>query len=299
MTKISEPNLCAFLDYVVGHPSLAAACRHIGISEKLIFSWLRKSSTGDPRFLVRWPTEEDEPRQFVECLTEARRQNVVLLESTYRMQAIHGVERVLVKDGKISWKEREDMVADGMLDADPETRLLLWGQRDCFERSPSGDRIPITITEPLASSLRIRMIEGLLPGQFGAKVEVTNHEGGRLVVGGGAPVALPAPTGSGTPVPDIKEAMTMSEDPTQDQPGDTAGTRELRRLLRERQAKGPVNGPVPHVASPPIDDPPPPPRQPLHGASYAPPEQPNPQARPAPQKLGPHHDVIPGGMKVR
>ena len=83
----NQANLHRVLDQIAIRPKLGPAMRAIGASEKLIFSWMRRSAAGDPALIVRdYPAGAGGEMQFVKAVALARRMWTVNFEHTLRSE---------------------------------------------------------------------------------------------------------------------------------------------------------------------------------------------------------------------
>lgn len=178
--KHTLENLRKLLDVLTARPKLKPAMRAIGCDQSLIFTWMKKSAAGDPAFLVDWP-EGEAPLQLVEQIRIARQRSIVNLDAVVRDEVTNGVERVVIMNGKVCYKEDEQLAADAL---DPVQWKLIHGERpitDTYARDPLGRLIPLTTIEAVPAALRIKAITSLIPG-YGDKSEVTHINQGPMIL---------------------------------------------------------------------------------------------------------------------
>jgi hypothetical protein len=187
MTKLTEGNMRTVLDIIAVKPALGPAAKAIGGAPGLLFEWLRQSSQGSEKTMVRWPNLESEPIQFREAVNLARKYFIVMWESQIRDEVANGVPREIVHDGKLMFKEEEALI--NLTDKE----LADLGIRDRWARDEDGNRIPATYREPASAHLKIRAAASLMPLAWGERRHISvdqNISGGVLVMQGAKPPSL-------------------------------------------------------------------------------------------------------------
>jgi hypothetical protein len=220
----TKANLRRVLDALAQNPKYAPAMRSIGAkSEGLIFHWLKRSAAGDPVFVLNWPNDSDEPRQFIDLVATAKLYWRSKWESQLRSELSEGIPRVIVHEGEVQFRKLDpikyrDLLELGCIDKD-----------DIWERDENGQRIPLVIYDAAPAHLKIRGAEHLLGWREGPKTLDINQKisGGVMIIG----------------------AKKQAE---------SALVADLRRRLAELEANGPAN---PHPSAPvavgrPSDEPP-------------------------------------------
>jgi len=227
MTIRSKDNIRKVLDAIMSGASYKRAMELIGGRvESTVFDWAAKSiqaekdGVTDCDFYLEWAGIED---FFHRHMPRARTRRGLLLESVMTDFVMHGGEEIVIENGKVCYALNEEYI--GVTDDEMEALYGIPPTRIAWERIKRNDAgMPIALTRKTSApaTLRIAVLQGLLPEVFGNKVEHTINSHVPVLVVGGAPKPLALPP-----------------------PG--AVESELVRDLRARLAAGPKN---PHPSHP-------------------------------------------------
>jgi hypothetical protein len=189
-----ETRLQDMLDYILQRPKLEPAARYVGYSSKYIWTILKRSNEGDPKYLVRWPDRESEERiQFSEAVVLARRLWKVRFDNTLREDVERGIPEVQTFAGEVIWEKDAALLAkwggdtlqakrdaedfDGVYDYPYKHRVGPTGQLE---------RIPLTLYRPAPSALRQHVARSILPEIYNPpehRSTDVQHSGAVLILG--------------------------------------------------------------------------------------------------------------------
>jgi hypothetical protein len=144
-----EDRLCLILDRVVQDPTLERACRAAGYSAKYIWTMLKRSGDGNPRYLVRWPDRQSGQRiQFGDAIALARRLHTVKFDHTLRSAVDVGIPIVQVFQGQVIWEQDAALLAEwgGDNPESKETAERIGGVKDYPYIVPFGGRVSALMT---------------------------------------------------------------------------------------------------------------------------------------------------------
>jgi len=230
-----EERLQTLCDFLVENPVLQKASRYAGWSSKYIWTLLKRSSDGDPKFLIRWPDRESEQRiQFCEAVMQARKMWKASFDGELRAAVSVGQPRVSTFQGEVVWQKDAEALAmwgGDTLEA-KEAAWRLGGEDDYpyahrINAKGKRERIPLILYEPAAASLKQHIARSVLPELYNppeVRTISTEHSGRVLVVGAVKP--------------------PYARDYVAPQVADTPLKADLRARLAALRANGPAN-PVP------------------------------------------------------
>jgi len=193
-----EAKLCEILDFLVQDPHMQRASRHAGYSSKYIWTMLKRSGEGDPKYLVRWPDRDCENRiQFGEAVALARRLWKVSFDHTLRSAVDIGVPEVQTFQGEVIWEKDGALLAEyggDTLDA-KEVAERIGGVLDYPYKhrvGPNGklERIPLTLYKPAPGALRQHVARSLLPSEYNppeVRQASSEHSGSVLILNANRP----------------------------------------------------------------------------------------------------------------
>jgi hypothetical protein len=230
-----EAKLCDICDFLVENPKLQTACRYAGWSGKYIWTHLRRSSEGDPKYLIRWPDRESERRiQFADAVMQARKMWCATYDGVLRADVSIGQPRPQVWQGEQVWEKDSALLTEWGGDtlqakqaAENLGGVVDYPYKHRVGRSGKLERVPLVIYERAPASLRQHVARSMMPSQYNPpenRQTSTEHTGTVLVVGASLPPYAKnyqAPMEAGTPL-----------------------QRDLRARLAELRAKGPKH-PIP------------------------------------------------------
>jgi hypothetical protein len=193
-----ETRLCVMLDYIASRPKLEPACRAAGYNSKYIWTLLKRSGAGDPRYLVRWPDVDstDDKIQFADAVNLALRMHKAKLATTLQQEIEegHAVVQINRSTGDVIWEKDPELLARFGDDADPEEISRLWGIDDYpykhrVNAKGNLERIPLKLFTPSPAALRQHGARSLLPGWNPAEHRTTtnSHSGEVVMVMGPKP----------------------------------------------------------------------------------------------------------------
>jgi hypothetical protein len=193
-----EERLCIILDRIVMRPDMEPACRAAGYSPKYIWTMLKRSGDGDPRYLVRWPDREDQQQiQFCDAVLLARRLHTVKFDHTLRSAADVGVPIVQVFQGAVCWEQDAALLAEwgGDNPESKETAERIGGIKDYPFKHRMGnggkmERIPLEIMQPAPGAFRAHIARSLMPQSYNPPENrqiSTEHSGAVMILNGGRP----------------------------------------------------------------------------------------------------------------
>lgn len=196
-----ENRLCMILDFVAQDPTLERACRYAGYHPKYIWTLLKRSGEGNPKYLVRWPDRECEDRiQFGDAIALARRLHRVKLDGTLRSAVDIGIPEIQTFQGEVIWEKDGALLAQwggDTLQAKQDAEGL-GGETDYPYKhriGPNGkiERVPLELYKPAPGSLRQHVARSLMPEVYNPPEvrSVSNeHSGAVLILNAGrAPYA--------------------------------------------------------------------------------------------------------------
>jgi hypothetical protein len=186
-----ETALCYMLDYIRSRPKLEPASRAAGFGSKWIWTALKRSEAGDPRYLVRWP-DRDAPEkiQFFEAINLAIRQWKAKFSTTLFQESEEGVPRLQIHGGAVLYeKDPEALAMCGGEGPDAIIMAELLGYKDFpykhkINANGNPERIPLVTYEHVPATLRVHTARSVLPA-FNppeARHQVTSHTGSVMVV---------------------------------------------------------------------------------------------------------------------
>ena len=182
MTKQSHETMIALCEALVNYPVHGQACDIAGITTRTMYRWMDTPET-DPTFVFEW---HGKTAHLAAHIKTAMRLNAIQIEAFARKMCTEegGFEEVLTgKDGRICYKEREDIILAGDADLDKETLMMLYGQPDIYERDEAGRRIPIKIKRAPPAPLMNKMLSAHFPKLYGdhSSVSVSGNSGVMIV----------------------------------------------------------------------------------------------------------------------
>jgi hypothetical protein len=207
--KSTPETLCAICDYLVSRPNYTAAARAVGLSEKMVFVYMKRSAEKPEDYMIRYPDPEGEPIPFHVAVAMARKQSTALYEAIIRDEVMHGVPRVLINNGKIVYKLRDDIVLNGDENRPPDELEALYGVRTAYALDDLGRLIPEVVYESAPAALRVKVIESLRPSVYGQKVQVDSNVSGSVMVIG-APKVGEQQRGASVSKPSVEEMKRLA-----------------------------------------------------------------------------------------
>ena len=193
-----ENRLCMILDFVVQNPKLERACRYVGYSPKYIWTLLKRSGDGDPKFLVRWPDRESEQRiQFGDAIALARRLWKVGFDHTLRSDVSCGIPEVQTFQGEVVWEKDAALLTQwggdtltAKQDAEGLGGVVDYPYKHRIGPDGKLERVPLEIYKPAPGALRQHVARSLLPSEYnppeGRSVS-TEHSGAVLILNASRP----------------------------------------------------------------------------------------------------------------
>jgi hypothetical protein len=221
-----EERLCLILDRIVQDPTLERACRAAGYSGKYVWTMLKRSGDGDPRYLVRWPDRQSGQRiQFGDAIALARRLHTVKFDHTLRSAVDVGIPIVQTFQGAVCWEQDAALLAEwgGDNPESKETAERIGGVKDYPYKHRIGasgklERIALEVYQPAPGALRQHVARSLMPGSYNPPENrsiATEHSGRVLILNASRPAYA------------------------KDYTPDTPIKRDLQQRLADLRAKGP------------------------------------------------------------
>jgi len=176
------------LDYFVVKPKFEPACRAAGKPSKWIWGAIRKSTDGDPDYLLSWPNEDDPPEQFADLLMKARRMWRIHFDNSLRDTAAMDEIPVIV-NGKQMWQEDPVALAkwDNKEDAENIGGYYDWPYAHRKNEKGELERIPLMQPIAPAAAFKIHAARSMLGEQGWNPAEtkvVDAHVGGEVLIVG-------------------------------------------------------------------------------------------------------------------
>ena len=105
--KEFEAMLADILDELVRDPAWERACKVVGgFTSKIVWTWIKRSGEGDPKFLVAWPDRKSKEKiQLVEGIALARRLHKVKMDSNIRSAVSEGIPEIQMHDGEVLYEK--------------------------------------------------------------------------------------------------------------------------------------------------------------------------------------------------
>jgi hypothetical protein len=186
-----ETALAFMLDYIRSRPKLEPASRAAGFGSKWIWTALKRSEQGDPRYLVRWP-DRDAPEkiQLFEAVNLAVRQWKAKFSTTLMQESEEGVPRLQIHGGQVLYeKDPEALARCGGESPEACDFATLLGYEDYPYRHRTNangnlERIPLVTYEHVPATLRVHTARSLLPSFNPPETrhQVTSHTGAVMVI---------------------------------------------------------------------------------------------------------------------
>lgn len=188
-----ENRLCLILDRIVQDPKLERACRYVGYSPKYIWTLLKRSGDGDPKFLVRWPDRESQQRiQFGDAVALARRLWKVKFDHTLRSDVDVGYPEVQTFNGDVVWAKDPALLAEwggdtlqAKQDAEGLGGVFDYPYKHQIGETGKLERVPLEIYKPAPGALRQHVARSLLPSEYNPPENrqiSTEHSGSVLIL---------------------------------------------------------------------------------------------------------------------
>jgi hypothetical protein len=195
-----ENRLCMILDRIVQDPKLERACRYVGYSPKYIWSMLKRSGDGDPKYLVRWPDRESEQRiQFCDGVELARRLWRVNFDHTLRADVSVGIPVVQTFQGNVVYEKDPALLAQwggdtqqAREDAERMGGILDYPFKHKVGASGKLERIPLEVMMPAPGALKQHVARSVLPELYNPpenRQVSTQHSGAVLILNSRPPYA--------------------------------------------------------------------------------------------------------------
>ena len=107
-----ETALCYLLDYIRSRPKLEPASKAAGFGRKWIWTALKRSEAGDPRYLVHWPDRDAaEKIQLFEAVNLAMRMWKAKFSTTLMQESEEGVPRLQIHGGQVLYEKDPEALA--------------------------------------------------------------------------------------------------------------------------------------------------------------------------------------------
>ena len=187
--KEFEAKLAEILDTISQDPALERAMRLAGYSPKHIWTWLKRSGEGDPRFLVAWPDRKSREKiQFGEAVALARRLHKVKMDATIRSAVDVGVPEVQIHDGEVLYEKDPALLAEWGDDKEAAERIggiVDFPYKHIINAQGKRERIPLVLYRPAPAALRQHVIRSLIPSEFNppeVRQVSSEHSGSVLIL---------------------------------------------------------------------------------------------------------------------
>lgn len=196
--KEFEAMLADILDELVRDPAWERACKVVGgFTSKIVWTWIKRSGEGDPKFLVAWPDRElKEKIQLVEGIALARRLHKVKMDSNIRSAVSEGIPEIQMHDGEVLYEKDAALLAEwGDGPEAKEAAERIGGVKDFpykhrMNEEGKLERIPLVLYRPAPAALRQHVIRSLLPSEYNppeVRSISTEHSGAVLIMGANRP----------------------------------------------------------------------------------------------------------------
>jgi hypothetical protein len=190
-----ETRLCAMLDYILSDPVMEQASLSAGFNRKYIWTALKRSGSGDPRYLVRWPDRDsdDERIQFVDAVLLARNMWRIRFDGNLRSAVDTGIPRtVLDQNHEVVYEKDPELLA--LYGGDTEAArqradddfIFDYPYRHRLNEKGNFERVPLVVYDAAPGSLRLHASRSLLPDWNPSehRTTTTSHSGAVLILGG-------------------------------------------------------------------------------------------------------------------